>query len=217
MIISVTNLKGGVGKTIVSQNIAVCLAIQDYSVCLIDTDTNQNSVSWAGMRDEDLSPIVTVGITDPKALTKEAKKLNEKFDFIVIDGTPSLSQMTTRIILLADVLIIPILAAANDLRAMPQFMDRLDEAKGFRDEIPAYFFLNQFQSYAHQNTVAEVLYDFEIPFLKTKFRNRVAFGEASAMGSGAAEWTDSKAKSEANMLAHEILSKIKELKLVPNG
>ena len=96
--------------------------------------------------------------------------------------------MTTRIILLADLLIIPILAAANDLRAMPQFMDRLDEAKGFRDEIPAYFFLNQFQSYAHQNTVAEVLYDFEIPFLKTKFRNRVAFGEASAMGSGAAEW-----------------------------
>lgn len=217
MIISVTNLKGGVGKTIVSQNIAVCLSMQNYSVCLVDTDTNQNSVSWAGMRDEELSEIITVGITDAEALTKEVKKLDKKFDFVVIDGTPSLSKITTRIILLADLLIIPILAAANDLRAMPQFMDRLNDAKGFRPEIPAYFFLNQFQAFATQNTVAELLYDFEIPFLKTKFRNRVAFSDACAMGSGAAEWTDSKAKSEANMLAHEILTKIKDLKLIPNG
>ena len=57
MVIGITNLKGGVGKTIVSQNIAVCLANQNYSVCLVDTDTNQNSVSWAGLREENQSEV----------------------------------------------------------------------------------------------------------------------------------------------------------------
>lgn len=213
MVIGITNLKGGVGKTIVSQNIAVCLANQNHSVCLVDTDTNQNSVSWAGLRESDQAEILVVGLTDPKAMSKEVTKLDKKFDFVIIDGTPSLSEMTTRIILASDLLIIPIIAAANDLRALEGFFERFEQAKEFRDEIPAYFFLNQFQDFQIQKTVVEALKDYELPIFKSKFRNRVAFVEANAIGSGAAEWTDSKAKSEANGFTHEILKTIESLNL----
>lgn len=214
MVIGITNLKGGVGKTIVSQNLAVCLAKQGHSVCLVDTDTNQNSVSWAGLRDESLSEILTVGLTDSKAMTKEVAKLDKKHDFVIIDGTPSLSEMTTRIILASDLLIIPIIAAANDLRALSGFFERYEQALEFRDQIPAYFFLNQFQDFQIQQTVVEALKEYELPILKSKFKNRVAFVEANAIGSGVVEWTDSKAKSEANMFTHEILKISKSLNLL---
>jgi len=213
MIISVTNLKGGVGKTIVSQNLATCLAAQNYKVCLVDTDTNQNTVSWAGLRDEELPEILTVGLTDNKAMTKEVAKLNKIHDFVIIDGTPSLGEMTTRIILSSDLLIIPVLAGANDLRAMEGFFERYEQALEFNDEIPAYFFLNQYSGLEIQKTVVEALKEYELPFLKTKFKNRTAFVQASAIGYGANEWSDPKAKSEAQGLAHEILKTVESLNL----
>ena len=44
MKIGITNLKGGVGKTTLSINLAVCFAHMGYKVCIVDTDTNQNSM-----------------------------------------------------------------------------------------------------------------------------------------------------------------------------
>ena len=213
MIIGVTNLKGGVGKTIVSQNIAVCLAMQKNKVCLVDTDTNQNSVTWAGLRDSDVE-ILTIGLTDSKAMTKEVAKLGKQFDFVVIDGTPSLSDMTTRIILASDLLIIPVIPGGNDLRAMESFYERYEQALEFRDEIPAYIFLNQFQDLEIQKVVVEALKDYELPILKSKFKNRTAFVQANAIGFGAGEWSDSKASSEAHGLTHEILKISESLNLL---
>jgi len=208
MVIGVTNLKGGVGKTILAQNLAVCLAHMGYSVCLVDTDTNQNSLSWSGVRDEELPNILTVGSTEPKAVSKQVALLSESHDFVIIDGTPSLSEMTTRIILASDLLLIPILPAANDLRAMSQFIERYEQAKEFKDEIPAYFILNQFQGYSIQNSVKEALVDFEIPLMKSTFRTRVAYMEASADGKGVFEWSDDKAATEAANLTKEVIALI---------
>ncbi|WP_461137387.1 nucleotide-binding protein, partial [Spirosoma terrae] len=54
MIISVTSLKGGVGKSTIAQNLAVCFAHSKYTVCIVDVDTNQSALRWSGLRDEDL-------------------------------------------------------------------------------------------------------------------------------------------------------------------
>ena len=95
MVIGITNLKGGVGKTTISQNLAVCFAHMEYKVCIVDTDTNQNSLSWSGARSDDLPSVTVVGITNTKALTKTIKKLLEDYDIVKIDRTPSHSEMTT--------------------------------------------------------------------------------------------------------------------------
>src|SRR5690242_14782028 len=110
MKIGITNLKGGVGKTTISINMAVCLAHAGYKVCIVDTDVNQTSLKWYGARDEHLPEVVVLGATDAKALNKAVEKLHQNYDVIIIDGTPSLSEMTTRIILASDLLIIPIRA-----------------------------------------------------------------------------------------------------------
>lgn len=206
MKIGVSNLKGGVGKTTVAQNLAVSFAQLEYRTCILDTDRNQNSISWSGVRDEDLPEILVVGSTDERAITKAVNKLDDSHDFVIIDGTPSLSEMTTRIILAADLLLIPILPSAHDIRAIHQFIERYEQALEFREAIPAYFFVNQFQGYTVQKSIRDLLLEFEIPVLSTSFRERVAYVEAAVEGRGVIEWTDEKAAEEAVALTNEVLA-----------
>ena len=215
MKIGVTNLKGGVGKTTISQNLAVGLAHVGYKVCIVDTDRNQNSLAWVGERNDDLPNLLAVGITDSKALNKMVDQLDKDHDFIIIDGTPSLSEMSTRIILASDLLLIPILPSGHDIRSMQLFFERYEQAKEFRDNIPAYFFLNQFSDKVklHQSTV-DLLKDFGIGMLKTKFRRRIAYAETSITGQGVYEYSDPKAKEEVVDLTKEVLSIAKKLKFL---
>lgn len=214
MIIAISNLKGGVGKTTVTQNLAVALVFIDYSVAILDTDQNGNSLAWSGVRDEELKSIFVAGSTNPKAISKQAKELDKNYDFVLIDGTPSLSEMTTRIILASDLLIIPIHSAAHDIRAVQQFIERIDTANEFRDsDIKAFFFLNQFESFGIQQTIKEVIASFEIPVLATSFKRRVSYIESSAEGKGVLEWSDDKAKEEVLKLANELLEIIPTLQI----
>ena len=113
MVISISSLKGGVGKSTISQNLAVCFAHQGYDVCIADADTNQSSLRWSSYRDEDLPPIPVSGLPDGKILSKNVRLLEESHEIVIIDGTPNLSPIASKIIILADILIIPVLPRFN--------------------------------------------------------------------------------------------------------
>jgi len=207
MKIGVTNLKGGVGKTTVAQNLAVCLAHMDYKVCIVDTDRNQNSLEWSGVREEPLPSILVVGVIDAKALTKNVDQLEKDHDFVIIDGTPSLSEITTRIILASDLLLIPILASAHDIRAIRQFYERYEQAKEFRDEIPAHFFINQFSpKFIIHQSIKEMLAEYGLPIMDSTFKERVSYIESAVEGKGVYEMKDPKAKIEVVEFTKEVLS-----------
>lgn len=116
MKIALANLKGGVGKSTLSVNLAVCLAHQSHSVVIVDTDVNRNSQQWYAARDEGLPQVDAVGMAEPQAVNKVVDSLNKKYDYVILDGTPSIGAMTSTIILACDLLIIPIKAGANDYR-----------------------------------------------------------------------------------------------------
>lgn len=214
MKIGITNLKGGVGKTTISQNLAVCLAHLDYRVTILDTDRNQNSITWSGVRSDEYPEVVAVGATEPKTLNKVANKLEESSDFVILDGTPTLSEMTTRIVLASDLLIIPITPSVQDIRAMAQFVERLEQAKEFRDEIPAYIVLNQYEGYSVQKQLVEKMKEFGIPILETKFRERISYVEAAIDGRGVIECADNKAATESASFTKEIIEIATELGLM---
>ena len=199
-------MKGGVGKTTLSQNLAVCLAHVGYKVCIIDTDRNQNTISWIGEREESLPKILAVGLTDSKALSSAVDQLDENHDFVIIDGTPSLGEMTTRVILASDLLIVPILPSGHDIRSMQLFFERYEQAKEFRENIPIYFFINQFsENIKLHQSIRDLLNDFGVEVLETKFNRRVAYAETSVNGKGVIEHTDEKAIQEVTEFTREIL------------
>lgn len=216
MKIGITNLKGGVGKSTITQNLAVCFAHLGYKVVIVDTDTNQNSLAWYGARDEDLPNVNVVGVSESDALSKSIENLHQDYDIVLIDGTPNLSKMATRIILVSDILVIPIRPSGQDFRTMDEFFKRLDEAKAFRENIPSYMVMNEFsdQKRVHEGIFNKIESSFEIPVLESKINSRVAYAEVSIIGKGVYEYSDTKAKKEIINLAHEILSEAKKLELM---
>ena len=211
MIIAVTNLKGGVGKSTLSQNIAVGLS-NYYKVCLVDTDTNQSSLQWFGVRELESPNLKAVGVTDSTALYKAVKSLDADHDIIVIDGTPSLLKMTTSIILVSDLLLIPIRPGAHDIRSMDAFFERYHQAKEYKENIPAYFILNEYDDSRnlHKGIRKTLVETYDIPLFETTIKSRVAYGEASVMGMSGYEQGDFRTKFEMIGLTKEVINKATE-------
>ena len=166
--------------------------------------------------DNDLPNINVVGVTDNEALTKSINNLHSDYDIVLIDGTPSLSKMATRIILSSDLLLIPIRPGATDFRTMEEFINRYNEAKEFKPEIPAYFILNEYSANkkVHEGIFKMINGSFEIPVLNSKINSRVAYTEVGVVGKGVYEYTDAKAKKEMADLTNEVLEKAKDFNLV---
>ena len=212
MIISVTSLKGGVGKSTVAQNLAVCFTHSQYSVCIVDVDTNQSALRWSGLRDDNLPAVPVYGLTDGMELSKNIKHLNQSHEIVIIDGAPSLSQVTSKIILLADLLIIPILPSGLDIWATEKFIDRYRDAEQQKEEtIPAYFLINQNQTTNLSREVKEVLEATGISVFNSSLRNRIAYREAVIKGLGVFEYKDEKAKAEMIELFKEVKNAIRKI------
>jgi len=200
-------MKGGTGKTTVTINLGVCLAHLGYKVAIIDTDTNRNSAQWNAARDESLPSILVVGCHEYKALKKTVEKLRTDYDFILMDGTPNLGEMSSMIMMISDLLIIPVKAGANDYRAMSGFLKWLEQANGFRSEdVKSCVVLNEYNDkISTTKAIRESLKDYNIPILETGIRTRVAYIDSTMNGSGVLEQSDPKAKLEIEALTNEVL------------
>lgn len=207
MIISVTSLKGGVGKSTIVQNLSVCFAHMGYKVAIIDTDTNASSVHWSGIREEGNPSIMVFGISDSNALRKNIQKIQNDYDIILIDGTPSLSKLVSTIILLGDIVLIPIRPSGLDLWATEKFIEKYEQAKTLKEEVNAFFVLNQYDENININKeTKDVLDELEIKVLKTTVKSRIAYVEAVVQGIGVYEYKDRKAKEEMTRLTEEVLN-----------
>ena len=207
MIISSTSLKGGVGKSTLAINLAVYLAHKGYKVCLIDTDTNQSSSQWSGLRPDDLPDITVVGMMDTKQLSRNINSLNNDYDYVILDGVPALSKMTSHIILLSDLVLIPIVVSALDLWAIDKYIERFEEAKLLRQgDIPAYFILNMYDPRLNlSKEFVDVLLEYDIKPFEHTIRNRVAYRESLIQGRGVMEYKDPKAQAEMTAIGEEFV------------
>lgn len=205
MIISVTSLKGGVGKSTTAINLAVCFAHSEYKVSIVDVDANQSALRWSGLRDDSLPAVPVYSLTDGMELSKNVKHLNQTHEIVIIDGTPSLSQVTSKIILLADLLIIPILPSGLDIWATEKFLERYRDAEQQQEKhIPARFLINQNQTTNLSREVKEVLEQTNIPVFGSTLKSRIAYREAVIKGLGVYEYKDEKARVEIAELFKEL-------------
>ncbi|WP_430809476.1 MULTISPECIES: ParA family partition ATPase [unclassified Carboxylicivirga] len=211
MIISISSLKGGTGKSTICTNLAVCFSTMGYKTLIIDTDTNGSSVKWSGLRPEDKPCVTAISMTDPKALRSNINRIHQDYDLVLIDGTPALSELATTIILLSDLLIIPIKPGVLDLWATEIFIEKYNQALVLKDDIHARFILNQVDPRTKlSNEISEVLSEFSIPAMKSKLNNRVAYSESIISGLSVLEYKDVKAQEEITSFANETLELLRQ-------
>jgi len=214
MILASISYKGGVGKSTVAQNLAVCFAHNGYKVCIVDADETQASVSWTGVRfEKELEPkIQAVGMTDPKAFIGNVKEQYANFDIVIIDCPPSLSAIAIKAMYLSHLLIIPATpTGGSDIWVTEKLLDKYNDIREEKEtEIPAYFLINKYEPNLNLHKASLGIFqqlqeDYKIRMFDTKLHKRVAYGEANARGSAAFEYDNGKAKQEVVALVKEIL------------
>lgn len=206
MIISTVSLKGGAGKTTISVNLAVELAHQKKKVILIDADpNNQNAIKWSGFRSDEYPQIITVGLTDPAALRKNISSLEAQADYVVIDGTPALAELTGTIMLLSDLVLLPLRSSTWDIWAFnDKFLPKLNDAKSLRPDLDCRILRNAVSiNKLISKEVFQVLNEYDLPILKTIIGDRTVFEVSPMDGKGVVECQDLKAKEEIKKLAKE--------------
>ena len=139
MILTVGNIKGGVGKTLLAVNIAAALAHRGRDVLLIDGDEQGSAATFAGIRAEIAAPVAFATIRlQGAAIRQQMKQIRDKYDEIVVDvggrDTGSLRAALT----IADVVLVPFQPRSVDLWASGQVGALVAEAKAINDALRAY-------------------------------------------------------------------------------
>jgi chromosome partitioning protein len=210
MVLSVINLKGGVGKTTIATNLAVAFALNGKKVVLLDTDKGQNSSElWGAARSVSLGiPVKSVMVETNLSKVVESEKQN--FDVVIIDGTPTLSTLAQKTILVSDLVIIPVQPSIYDLRAYEKFLTLYNECKAAKKElgktVVAFAVMNRTNTTTIlAKEIQDALMSYNVPLLDTKLTNRIAYADSATIGQGVLEGKDAKAKSEINELYMKII------------
>jgi chromosome partitioning protein len=215
MIIAITNLKGGVGKTTISTNLSVALTHIGYDVCIVDTDEQQQSaMEWASCRDGSKKQITVVGLKE-KQLETGIFQLAQKYDVVIIDGSPQLDRLANVVLAVSNIVIIPITPSIYDYRGFELFFKRFSDIKEIAEmkgkKMEAYVLLNAIKPNSRVlKDIEEGVKEFDIKRLDTMITDRVAYVDTATTGLGVVEYRDPKAKAEMENLGKEIDNIIKK-------
>lgn len=211
MILSILNLKGGVGKTTISTNLAIAFALQGKDVCLIDTDLQQKSSSdWHSKRAEELPGITVIAVGNPGQIGESTRKLASKYDIVILDGTPNVGEVTDRAILVSDIVLIPLEPSIYSLDAFHNFYKNLTflikKREMVEERLEVRILINKVVPGTRvSHEIMDAVKDYELPILESRLHNRTAYVQSAAEGKGVMEWKDPLAKVETARLADELV------------
>lgn len=140
MIIVLANQKGGVGKSCLSQNIAICLHRQGKKVILLDADSQKTSAMWVQDRRENESVDVDNDIHFGMVFGKcrgDIISYKENGYHVVVDCGGLDSDTMRQAILAADQVIVPFRAKNKDLSVVENMFEIIDESKLVNPELVA--------------------------------------------------------------------------------
>ena len=132
----VANAKGGCGKTTLATNTAAYFAKQGGHVALIDYDPQGSSTQWLQARNDTLPNIYAVEAFrkfDTHATRAFQRKVPSDTSHVIIDTPAGLaSNHLSDIIRQSDMIVIPVVPSAIDIRAATGFIKDVLLSPGFR-------------------------------------------------------------------------------------
>lgn len=181
-VFSISNQKGGTGKTTVTMNFAAGLAERGRTL-VIDTDPQGSALQWASLAPDDRPFPVSV-ITLGGNLAREVKRFRVDYDYIVIDSPPTIMRDTSQLSMsVADVVIIPVLPSPVDLWASLKIADVIESVKLSNPDLKVYLLVNQVEPRsALSKAMTNALAEFDIPALENCLRRRAVYRTSAIDG-----------------------------------
>ena len=187
--ITIMNGKGGSGKSTLATNLAAILSSHDESITLIDNDPQSSSTRWLNERPHDMTVIKGIKVredTKLKNLRLWSSGIGPKTNYIVIDTHAGLRGLSlTEVIDRSDMIIVPVLPSAIDMRATADFIAQIFLNRSYRNRrrpigVVANRVINDSIVY---RKLQKFLLSLKINFIST-FRDDKAYLEAAERGVG---------------------------------
>ncbi len=166
--ITITNQKGGVGKTTTAINLAASLAVLEHKTLIVDADPQANATSGIGFDPKNIQTSIYECILDDidtanvilktetpnldllpahidlvgaeieiinmpnreKMMKRALDKVKDKYDFIIIDCSPSLGLITVNALTAADSVIIPVQCEYFALEGLGKLLNTIKIVQG---------------------------------------------------------------------------------------
>ena len=204
MIITLTNQKGGCGKSTVTMNLALGTAALNYNTALIDTDEQKSCIETLQDFPKTNLQLFEAG----KNVGELVEKIKDKFHFIFIDTPPHSHNIMYNAMAVSDFIIIPLQASPLDIKSAKRTIDACEKVEGkINQKIPCYFLLNRMNPRTKLSkeigTYIRELYT--TPLLQSRLHNRVAYAKSLMYGKSVIEHNrSSDASLEVTKLLREV-------------
>ncbi len=211
MIYVLSGIKGGSGRSTISEHLTVWLAKDGADVLLVDADEQGTASDFTSWREHTLDGHVGYTLVQliGANLRKQVETMKSKYDHIVIDtgGRDTTSQRAALIV--ADIALIPIQPRSHDVWTLAKLTEMLGEIQASRMQpLVVYSFLNRADITSSDNReTAEALASIkELGFVPHAIKNRKAYPNAGAKGLVVFEIDspDKKAVAEIDTLFNQI-------------
>jgi len=198
-IITLAHQKGGVGKSTLALNLALCFKDQ-LRVALIDSDL-QGSIYHLK---EDFPELAIL------APEKIAELPDLDYDLIFVDTPPYLSNRLNELFSYSDFILVPTKAGFFDVMAIKSTLTLVKFAQAQNQKLKAGIVLNMIKPRSGITVeVVTLLSSLGTPLLNTRLFDRVSLARSS-MTSGILKSSDQKAIEEVTFLAEEIVNLLSE-------
>ena len=179
-IISVANIKGGVGKSTIAINLAGALTRYSKSVYLIDADPQETILEWNKARQKHgsgklLHTALVVknqrySLENFKNLAKDSKN----YDYIIIDCPPEDAKITRAALVYSNYALVPVTPSSYDLRSTNKVIQLLREIKHSQlSHIKPYLLISRrIVGTILGNQIRESLQVFNTPIMKTEIQEQ---------------------------------------------
>ena len=202
--VAVVNQKGGVGKTTLATNLAWALAL-DASVLLLDADPQGSARDWAHFNTDSPKQLSVLG-TGRDPLVDQVRRLSGRYEWVVIDGPPGISNISADAVRVADVVLIPAKASAFDVWAATEIVEAVKARQQASQGIPkAAFVITMAKPRTRLGRqIDAALVELGLPVLNSRTSDRVAYTQAGNDGTSVLAGPDRTARDEILAIRDEL-------------
>ncbi len=126
-VLSIVSQKGGVGKSLLSVNLAIVAQAGREKVMIVDLDPQASSANWSDLREEDSLNVQSTQHSRLAKVLESAKKAGTTL--VIIDTAPHSETAALAAIRAADFVLIPTRPSFFDLRSIETTIDLVSIAK----------------------------------------------------------------------------------------
>lgn len=197
-VITITNQKGGVGKTTVCLNLYSAFS-ENLKVVIIDMDKQQSAKQINS---------ATGGQTYSVQAFESVRQILElDCDLVLIDTPPYLTTNLPETLAVSDVVLAPTKTGYLDVLALYPTAEMIFEAQKTNPKLKAFIVLNMVGRSKIADELKEHIDAVGLPVLDAKLHERVSYARSPIHG-GVYEQGDSKAQNEVNRLAMAVYAEL---------